>query len=213
MQFCSKPGNICVSLVQVKNEDAYYCFYHHHEALKRLNWEAWRGPSSANLEVLHSFLGCYGVSFGVGQLVNPSFILHAVHLYRRAAVSVFWAGYCWCSRCSPCAVNRCSSRRKCVPRPWLWPVCVPADFKLWPRDNWVFCSLEPHRNVPVFLEDCIWENLVWKLVLKAPHPPVFPQDVILSPAPLLERNSPPEISLACPQEYYAKETNMWDMLS
>lgn len=40
---------------------------------------------------------------------------------------------------------------------------------------------------------------------KAPHPLVFPQDLTLTPAPLLERNSPPEISLGCPQEYYSKE--------
>lgn len=41
------------------------------EVFKCLNWEAWKGPSSASFEVLHSSLGC----FGVGQLFGPRLAL------------------------------------------------------------------------------------------------------------------------------------------
>lgn len=41
------------------------------EVFKCLNWEAWKGPSSANFEVLHLSLGC----FGVGQSFDPRLAL------------------------------------------------------------------------------------------------------------------------------------------
>lgn len=118
------------------------CIFLSVEMFKCLNWQVWKGRSSADFEVLHSSLGCFGVSFGVGQLVNPRLALFFM--------------LCLCTQEQQCQCARLGTADICLAFPTLLTDVAGGSVFLHDshsRDG----STNPFEN-----HSCGWRSFLWE---------------------------------------------------